>query len=90
MEPNPYKSPVIPPSNSREPLADSGDTLKVLVDMRNMQREMLTLIQDAHARQKRTTKVMLSTMAGVVLFGVIVIALLFVGTFIRLGPPPGF
>jgi hypothetical protein len=55
-----------------------------------MQREMLTLIQDAHARQKRTTKVMLFTMAGVVLFGVIVIALLFVGTFIRLGPPPGF
>jgi hypothetical protein len=74
MNPNPYQSPVIPPNaGSTSPATSEESTHQVLVDMRNMQREMLTMTKDAVERQKRTVRWMLLGLAGFILFGMLLL-----------------
>jgi hypothetical protein len=84
MNPNPYESPRIPPNAGTEPESSSESTHQVLVDIRSLQREMLTLTKDAVERQRRTVRMMLVLLAGVTLFGVLIIILFAVSAFLSL------
>src|SRR6187455_1037815 len=85
MEPNPYQSPAIPPTSVQ--FEEPGDSYRVLIDIRDSQREMLALYREALARQKRAIRLMMGVVAILMVILVMAFGLLIVSNYIRATTP---